>query len=631
MVELAATVWRDFVTDGVPSSGTWKPHKSDVRKWGAYLEALHVGSGLSFVFSSITADADPGAGTFRLNNASLGSVTAAYVDNVDSTGITVGSIIDGWDDSTNNVRGTLTVRGVDNASVVNVFNVTGSVIDGTGYRKLTVVYVGGSGALVNGDIYALIFTRSGDANVALPGFDTNNFAGASESARIAAMFASNPAQPYVYKSPSHFGIIRDTAPLNYQGTRAAFVLQRRDTAAGGTNELIPGTVFAHVSTGDGVVTAGSDLSQSIWMGLTATMTKTGDGSGSTFQAIGELGAYGVGTYNELGGFVGEFTNTGSLHGTMSGVEVLVKDGIDNASNFDTTMSGVIARIRRWNGGTRRVVNFMASSEGDVGPESAYSFSPGGYATWLRGMDFRYATFTTGQAILLKNADSIAAMNAAGSNAAPLMFLDASDHTWLMAGGTGKSLKFANSALAVQFNILSTASAVNNFEASGAVAGQSPLFWVKGTDTDIGASFGTKGAGVHNFYTGGATFLKQAEIGHVASAVNFVSLKGAVTTGHPIVQPGGTDTNPSLIVQGKGTGGVKVNDGGAATKFEVNTTGIGFFGTTPVAAKTGWGVPTGTFTRTTYVTSTVTLPQLAERVAALIQDFHQTAGYGALRS
>jgi hypothetical protein len=34
---------------------------------------------------------------------------------------------------------------------------------------------------------------------------------------------------------------------------------------------------------------------------------------------------------------------------------------------------------------------------------------------------------------------------------------------------------------------------------------------------------------------------------------------------------------------------------------------------------GWGLPTGSFTRTTFATNTVTLEQLAERVAALIQD------------
>lgn len=35
--------------------------------------------------------------------------------------------------------------------------------------------------------------------------------------------------------------------------------------------------------------------------------------------------------------------------------------------------------------------------------------------------------------------------------------------------------------------------------------------------------------------------------------------------------------------------------------------------------TGWAAATGTATRTTFVTSTVTLPQLAERVKALIDD------------
>lgn len=46
-------------------------------------------------------------------------------------------------------------------------------------------------------------------------------------------------------------------------------------------------------------------------------------------------------------------------------------------------------------------------------------------------------------------------------------------------------------------------------------------------------------------------------------------------------------------------------------------------------KTGWALATGTPTRTTFVTSTVTLPQLAERVMALIADLHATAGHGLI--
>lgn len=59
--------------------------------------------------------------------------------------------------------------------------------------------------------------------------------------------------------------------------------------------------------------------------------------------------------------------------------------------------------------------------------------------------------------------------------------------------------------------------------------------------------------------------------------------------------------------------------------------LGFFGTTPVTAKTGWAVATGTATRTTFDTTTVTLAQLAEHVKALIDDLHQTAGYGIIRT
>jgi hypothetical protein len=59
--------------------------------------------------------------------------------------------------------------------------------------------------------------------------------------------------------------------------------------------------------------------------------------------------------------------------------------------------------------------------------------------------------------------------------------------------------------------------------------------------------------------------------------------------------------------------------------------IGFFSTTPITARTGWGTATGTATRTTFDTTTVTLSGLAERVKALIDDLHQTAGYGLLRT
>jgi hypothetical protein len=48
-----------------------------------------------------------------------------------------------------------------------------------------------------------------------------------------------------------------------------------------------------------------------------------------------------------------------------------------------------------------------------------------------------------------------------------------------------------------------------------------------------------------------------------------------------------------------------------------------------ARKTGWSTATGTATRATFVTSTVTTEQLAERVKALIDDLHNIAGHGLI--
>ncbi len=118
---------------------------------------------LGYTFSTTTTDADPGNGTLRLNNASAALATAAYVDNVDAGGATVSGMLDTFDDSTNTIKGQLTLRSKASAAISYVYNVTGSVVDGTGYRKLTLAYTSGAGTLpttANG--IWLMFDRAGD-------------------------------------------------------------------------------------------------------------------------------------------------------------------------------------------------------------------------------------------------------------------------------------------------------------------------------------------------------------------------------------------------------------------------------------------------------------------------------------
>lgn len=47
MPETAAVIYRDFETDGVPSSGSHKPTKAEIRAWGGYLESFITAIGAS--------------------------------------------------------------------------------------------------------------------------------------------------------------------------------------------------------------------------------------------------------------------------------------------------------------------------------------------------------------------------------------------------------------------------------------------------------------------------------------------------------------------------------------------------------------------------------------------------------
>lgn len=77
----------------------------------------------------------------------------------------------------------------------------------------------------------------------------------------------------------------------------------------------------------------------------------------------------------------------------------------------------------------------------------------------------------------------------------------------------------------------------------------------------------------------------AAVQPVLSGVNYLTLVGAITGSQPVIIASGADTNLYSVVQGKGSYGVILRDGAGASKIRVNTTGIGFNGTTEVAKPT----------------------------------------------
>lgn len=238
---------------------------------------------------------------------------------------------------------------------------------------------------------------------------------------------------------------RDTAPLNYVGTRAALVVQNRDAGNGGVNDQIPGVVFQFTSTGNGIVNAATELSQSIWWGLQLSQTKTGDGSGHCATAVGELGAYGPGLYNELGLFQGTGTNKGSLLGTISGVEMLLQDSPNGGTtSYSTKMQPIVSRIAKYNATARKSHSFFASSEGALPPDAILGGNTAGLASWKRGIDFSGLSFTTGEAALLPNNTSLAWYRAGGA-AVSCMFLSSADNFLIPLPTTSSKVAITTSA------------------------------------------------------------------------------------------------------------------------------------------------------------------------------------------
>jgi hypothetical protein len=138
----------------------------------------------------------------------------------------------------------------------------------------------------------------------------------------------------------------------------------------------------------------------------------------------------------------------------------------------------------------------------------------------------------------------------------------------IASGTGRWNFYANGTASNVFagqtsigglegaeslRVVPVASAVNYISVRGSIAAAAPYFLSEGSDTNISMNFGTKGTGFFNFFTNSSGSTTQFLIGHTASAVNYLQVTGRGTGGGPILSSQGSDTNVNIEIQPKGTG------------------------------------------------------------------------------
>lgn len=133
--------WSFYTSSGFPTAGIGLP------------------GGVKYTYSTTTTDADPGNGVVRTNNATVGSTTQVFIDNVDAEGTTQTAWYETFDDSIASVKGYLYIQTA--ASTALILAVT-AIASSSGYYKITCSHVSGARPANNATV-SLFFVPAGPA------------------------------------------------------------------------------------------------------------------------------------------------------------------------------------------------------------------------------------------------------------------------------------------------------------------------------------------------------------------------------------------------------------------------------------------------------------------------------------
>ena len=272
------------------------------------------GDSAMFQYSTTTADADPGAGFFRLNNATIASATIAYFDDLEYNGTDISAWVQSWDDVSGNDtnRGRIRITKAQSLDTWMVFKVTGAVTDATGYTKVSLVYIDSAGTFTLNDKCWVAFSASGEDG-AIPGYYYKFDTGTSDADPGAGEIAFNNG---TYASATRIYI--DDADANGVTTQA-------DTATwGASTSTIKGSLHI-VDINDSTTYARFKITAAVTdaSGYN-TITVVHLASNNTFSAADELSV----TFIRAGdkGTTGDTGSTGATGATgdvsLAGTETL---------------------------------------------------------------------------------------------------------------------------------------------------------------------------------------------------------------------------------------------------------------------------------------------------------------------
>ena len=88
------------------------------------LAVQNTGTAIGYTFDTATADADPGAGKLRLNNATQNTATVIRADNTSAAGSDVAALLATFGTGTSTVKGRLRIQHATDATKWLIFDVT---------------------------------------------------------------------------------------------------------------------------------------------------------------------------------------------------------------------------------------------------------------------------------------------------------------------------------------------------------------------------------------------------------------------------------------------------------------------------------------------------------------------------
>lgn len=124
-------------------------------------------------FDTGTADANPGSGKLRLNNANPALATAAYVSDLNADGASIEGWFQSFDDvGSSSRRGTWLIFDIANPGVnFRYYAVSGTVTDASPYQKITIAAIAGAGSFTANTQLGQTFVPAGATGTVASGAD----------------------------------------------------------------------------------------------------------------------------------------------------------------------------------------------------------------------------------------------------------------------------------------------------------------------------------------------------------------------------------------------------------------------------------------------------------------------------